>query len=308
MDMTDLKDRLETWEQAGLMSPEQASRILEFEAASPTRRFPPWMEAVAYLGAALVLVALGLLISDLWDRLTGMGQFLIALLATGILVGAGWMLRRSDEPAALRAGSFSWLLGIVAAGFAGWVLGNRLLDISEEGAGLLAAVVALAAAIPMWTIARSTVQMIGMAGASAFAAVSLMVQFDPIPEWGFNIAFATLGVVWLLLTWAGIFEPPRVSYALGAFSLLLIGFFEVTGTMPWPAIGLVTALAVMAIAVRLDQGIMLGIGVAGLFLYLSTTVFEVFENQLAVVIALLITGVAVLAWILVRARRSPGTE
>lgn len=302
MDMTDLKDRLETWERQGLLSHDQADRILDFEGREPTRRFPPWMEAVAYLGAALVLLALILLASEFWDRLTGVAQFALALVVTGILVTTGFLLRESQEPAAARAGSFAWLLAIGGAGFAAWVAGDRMLDLVEERSALLAALAAFGTALALWWMARRTAQMIGMGLAAAFAAFTVMAQFDPMPDWGPNAALATVGAVWLLLTWGGIFEPEKVSYALGSIGVLFIGFFELLGTMPWPLLGLLAALSLMALAVRLEQGIMLGIGVAGLFLYVPATVFEVWGDTVGVPIALLITGIVLLAGILVAVR------
>ena len=47
---------------------------------------------------------------------------------------------------------------------------------------------------------------------------------------------------------------------------------------------------------------MLGIGVAGLFLYVPATVFEVWGDTVSVPIALLITGIVLLAGILVAVR------
>lgn len=302
MDMTDLRERLETWEREGILSHDQADRILDFEGSAPTHRFPPWMEAVAYLGAALVLLALGLLAGEFWDRLTGVAQFTLALVVTGILVATGFLLRGSQEPAAGRAGSFAWLLAIAGAAFTAWVLGDRMLNLAEERSALLAAVVALGSSVPLWMMAKRTAQMIGMGVAAAFAAVMIMSQFDPMPEWGPSIALATAGVIWLLLTWGGIFEPEKVSYALASIGILGIGFGEVLGIMPWPLIGLLAALGLMALAVRLEQGIMLGFGVAGLFLYVPATVFEVWGDTVGVPIALLITGIVLLAGILVAVR------
>ncbi len=302
MDMTDLRDRLQTWEREGLLSHEQADRILNFEGTVPTRRFPAWMEAVAYLGAALVLLALGLLAGEFWDRLTGVAQFTLALIVTGILLATGILLRSSDEPPAARAGSFAWLLAVAGAGFAAWILGDRMLNLAEERSGLLAALVALGTSVPLWWWAKRTAQMIGMGLATAFVAFTSVSQIEPMPDWGPSVAFATAGVIWLLLTWGGIFEPEKVSYALASIGILGIGFFEVLGTMPWPLIGLLAALGLMALAVRLEQGIMLGFGVAGLFLYVPATVFEVWGDTVGVPIALLITGIVLLAGILVAVR------
>jgi hypothetical protein len=77
--------------------------------------------------------------------------------------------------------------------------------------------------------------------------------------------------------------------------------------MPWPVIGLLAGLGLMAISVRLDQNVLLGLGVAGLFVYIPMIIFEWFGESLGVPVALLIAGViligVVVATVRLRARR-----
>lgn len=305
MDMNDLRERLEIWQREGLMQADQAARIVAFEETKPGRRFPPWMEAVAYLGAALIILALIILAAEIWEDLNEPTQLISAVAVTVLLLAAGVLLRRADEPAAERAGGFAWLLAVVGSGFAGWIFGEAILELRDERAALLSFSVALLAAIPLWMLSRTTTQVIGMGLAFGFVAATAMAQVEPTPEWGFGVALAAAGTIFMLLTWAGILEPARPAYAIGALGVLSIGFFEALTVMPWPVVGLAVTLGLMALAVRLEQGLVLGISVVGLFIYVPATVFQLFGDSVGVPVALLITGVVLILGLVlvVRLRR-----
>jgi hypothetical protein len=58
----------------------------------------------------------------------------------------------------------------------------------------------------------------------------------------------------------------------------------------------------MALSVILNQTVLLGMGVAGLFVYIPATIFEVFGETLGVPVALLITGLILLGVVVVTVR------
>lgn len=93
---------------------------------------------------------------------------------------------------------------------------------------------------------------------------------------------------------------------LGAIGLLLIAFPE-GDQMPWPVLGLVAGLLLMAGSVWLRETVLLGLGVAGLFVYIPMTIFELFGESLGVPVALLITGLVLLAVVAATVRLRPQT-
>ncbi len=143
--------------------------------------------------------------------------------------------------------------------------------------------------------------MVALGITTAVTATALISRLEDAPESAFGMALAGLGAFWVLLTWAGIFEPRRASFALGSVGLLLVAFPE-GGELPWPLIGLVAGLGLMALSVALSETVLLGLGVAGLFVYIPLTIFELFGESLGVPVALLITGLVLLGVVVVTVR------
>lgn len=302
----DIRSSLDRWAEAGLITPEQVTAIASFEGEDATPQGTSrGIEAVAYLGATLVLVALFLLGQELWDRVEAWGQLSLALVVTAVLFATGYFLGRSEEVAVRRAQTFAWFLTVAGIALSGGVLVFEVLDLREQDAGIWVALIALAGALALWMRRQSSLQMVAVA-ASAFATtITLLTRFDNLPDWAFGLSFTGLGIIWLLLTWGGVFVPVRTSYVLGAVGVLFIAFPE-SSDMPWPLLGLLAALGLVGLSVRLGQQVLMGVGIAGLFVYVPMTVFEWFGDSLGAIAALLITGVVLLGAVVgvVQLRRS----
>ncbi len=289
-----LTEDLERWIEAGLIDSRQAEAIEAFEASpGAPGRIGRGMEAVAYLGASLVLVALGILATEFWDRIEPWGQFALSAIVTAVLFGVGVILGRSQEPAVNRAQTFVWFLAVAGVGLTTFVTVTEILDFDDQDTFTYVASISLLAAIGVWLLRSSVLQMVAMGVTALLSVIAVITRFETLPEWAFGLSFAGLGVVWLLLTWGGVFKPVRTSYALGGVATLLIAFPE-GNQMPWPLFGLIAGLALMALSVRLNENILLGLGVAGLFVYIPMTIFEWFGETLGVPVALLITGLVLL--------------
>lgn len=62
--------------EAGLINPDVAAAIETYESGrSETSRIGRGMEAIAFLGAVLILIELGVLAAEFWDRLVPWGRF-----------------------------------------------------------------------------------------------------------------------------------------------------------------------------------------------------------------------------------------
>lgn len=299
------RDDLKRWVDAGLIDAGQAESISAFEESRrPEGQVGRGMEAVAYLGASLVLVALGILASEFWDRLQPWGQFGLSAIVTAVLFVVGYFLGQSDEPAIDRAQMFSWLLTVAGVAMTVFVVFDRILDFESQDTFLFVSLLSFVASAGLWFYRKSVLQIAAMGITAAITVVSLIEQIDTAPDWIFGLSLAALGTVWLLLTWGGVLKPVRTSYALGSIGVLLIALPE-GGQMPWPLLGLLAGLILMALSVRLDQTVLLGLGVAGLFLYIPMTIFEWFGESLGVPVALLITGLVLLGVVVatIRLRR-----
>lgn len=301
-------DDLTRWVDAGLIDVDTARAIETFEATRPELgRVGRGMEAVAYLGAVLILIALGLLVTEFWDRIEPWGRLLLGIAAALVLFVAGLLLGRSDEPVVDRAQTFAWFLTVAAVALTATTALTGYTEVDEQEIFLYASLASLAAAVGLWWARPSVLQMVAMGITAGVSAVAVISRIESAPDWVFGLAFSGLGALWLLLTWSGVFRPPRTSYALAGIGLLSISFPE-SNELPWPLFGLGAALALMMLSVRLTENVLLGLGVAGLFIYIPMTIFELFGESLGVPVALLITGVALLGVVVATVRLRKSTE
>ena len=297
-----LTEDLTRWESAGLIDEATAEAITAFESARvDDRRVGRGLEAVAYLGAVLILVAAGVLVFELWDQMEPWGHLTLSTLVAVALFVAGVFLGRSEEPALIRARTFAWLLAVAAVALTAQVGISEFTGAEEQDVFLWVSVVSLIAAVGLWWPLRTALQLIAVGVTSAASTLAVLAQFDPEPDWAFGVVFAVPGAAWIALTWAGILEPRRTGYAIGGVGTLLIAFPEF-GELPWPLLGLGVGLALLAISVRLKENVLLGLGVAGLFVYIPMSTFELFGESLGVPVALLITGLALLGVVIVTVR------
>lgn len=302
-----ITEDLSRWVEAGLIDVETASAIEEHETQrSASNRIGRGVEAVAYLGAVLILLALVVFAVQFWDRLEQWGRFGLGSIVALVLFVVGWVLGRADEPAVRRAQMLAWFLTVPATGLAAQVGFEELLEFDDRHVFVWTAVVALVVAMSLWWRRHSALQLVATGLAAGTTVVALVSLLDGAPDWSFGLALAGLGVVWLFLTWSGVLQPVRTGYVLAAIGALAIAFPD-PSELPWPLIGLGVGLGLMALSVRLDQSVLLGMGVAGLFLYIPIIVFEVFGESLGVPVALLITGLVLLGVVMVsvRLRTSP---
>ena len=119
---------VDRWLAEGLITPEQAQQMrtdIDSRPISPPPEVPATgkksdgtqqhfpviiIEALGYLGGAIIVVALGLLVSYFWSDLSTVGQLVLIAAVFGILLGAGWQFLNNLEH--LRSGcaqSCGWL-------------------------------------------------------------------------------------------------------------------------------------------------------------------------------------------------------
>lgn len=301
-----VSEDLERWVGAGLIDLTTAEAIESYEERR-TQRVGRGMEALAYLGSALVLIAVGLLAVEFWDDIDPWGRYAVSAGTTSILVLAGILLGHSETPALNRAQTFAWFLAAPGVALTASVATGEMAGLDNQDAFLIVAAISLAAALVLWVFRKSVLQMVALALGANATVIAFVARIDSAPEWIFGVSFAALGLAWLLLTWLGVMRPTRSSYAVAGVGLLLISFPE-TMEMPWPLVGLLSGVALMAISVVLKENVLLGLGVLGLFIYIPMTIFELFGETIGVPFALLITGLILIGVVLVSVRLRKGTD
>ncbi|MFP4148747.1 MAG: hypothetical protein ACLFV0_04590 [Nitriliruptoraceae bacterium] len=324
-----LTERLHTWVAAGLLRPDQAARIADFEGASPPggpsapaqqdqaqapggRRGPlgriTLAEAIGYVGAALALGAIGLLLGELWRDLLVGGRLALVAVLTLAVFGAGVAVRDADSGAMARLSRVLFTATVAGVGWFASVVGDDVLSLPFDQAGLLVAVSLLAAAASLYRWQGGFLLQLATLAALVATAVALLglSPLSPEPIW-YGASVAAVGLAWFLLAAGGWLSPRVVGEVAGAV-VALIGTQAAAfddARIAALVVGLVGAAVLVWLAVRQDALHHLVVGATALFVLAPQLVFEVFGDAIGAPATLLLVGLllVLLAVGLGRARR-----
>ena len=327
--MNQLREHLQDWADAGLISPDQAARIVEHETtrvpdtttglgavdrsttsatrAAKTRLTSP-AEAIGYVGAALALGAIGLILGDLWYELLVGGRLALVGVITLSLFGAGVAVRTSTSAAMQRLTS---VLMTASVGGVGWftaVVASDVFDLSTpaRSTSVGAVMSVVAAALYLWR-PRALPQLATLGSVAFTAGWALSLSpLDPGAEW-YGLVVGSVGVAWFLLALGGWLTPRPVGEVAGALVGSLGVQIAAFGDPPELAlgIGLVLAGTLVVLAVRTEALHHLVVGALALFVLAPQLVFELFGDAIGAPATLLLVGLllVLLAVGLGRARR-----
>jgi hypothetical protein len=270
-------------------------------------------EAVAYVGAVLVIAGVVAAFAQDWEDLAAWQHVAVLGTVAAFFLAVGLAVRRIAEPAAQRLVGVVWLLSVLAFGATVQVLVFDVYGVDERVTALTTGAVTTAYAAALWLGRRRALQQVAM-----FAGVLLTVSGTVVTVYGADetspLAFAlplwALGLAWAVLGWRRYLEPVWVAIPLGVVLALVAPSLAVESHGWIYAVGVVTAAAVMAAGVRLQATALLALGAVGLFGYLTALVVRYFGESLGVPATLSITGalilvVAAVSARLVRATRPP---
>jgi hypothetical protein len=291
----DLARQLDEWVEHDLISRAQADAIRRHELATSDRRrgTPLIAEVLGYLGGALVLIAAITVVTQFWEDFAVAGRLAITAVGAVAVLAAGGLLVGRPEPALRRLGGFLWLLAVAATAFWMAVLTRDALDWDTDAAATASAVVSLAVAGFLWRLRPRALQQIAVFVAAIAAVVTTLELTEVDDETTVGLAVFALGVVWLVVGWRGLVPPRRTAEVLGCIGML-VGV-QAAVDDPWAmALGVVVGVALLGVAVVADDAILLGFGVAGVFLFVPQLVFEWFADTLGTPITLLVCGLVLL--------------
>jgi hypothetical protein len=328
----DVPALLDRWARLGLLSPEQVEQILQAEGMSP----PPAgvavpeqrpaaapepgaqpvrnrlaVEALGYLGGVLALAAALLLVQLLWEDLSTGARLAVPLVATAVLLVAGALVpAREGEESMQRLRSALWLLA-VGAWFASFVVfGDQVLEADGKDTGLMAALGAVALAVPLYVRTHEAAQQLALFAALVGSAAMTGAR----PDWDeptlVGLGGWLVSVAWFVAAERGWVTPAVVGRYLGALAMILF-VLPMGGALAGQLIAVVTAAALFVWAVRVDSiGLLVVASYGTLQLVPSIITFFFPDNtRIAVPLGLLgIGGALVSAAVVVsrrRARRQP---
>lgn len=324
--MDDLREALERWTEAGLLTHEQSEAISRFETARPAAEEPSsdrpetaasdrrslGAEAVGYVGAALAIGAIAVLLGDVWDQLLVAGRVALVALLTVLLAAGGVALRGDDRPPLQRLTSALFSGGVLGVGWCALILGEDVLRLRSEDVALMVGVAATAAAWPAYVTRRRALPQLTLLVA-ILATIGALFSRSPIPPepfWGGLIIWA-VGIAWLLLGVGRWIPPPRVAEIAGGIVGLLaiqVASFDDARRLAL-ALALLTAGGLVMLAITSDRAHHLAVGAVALFVFVPQLVFELFGDAIGAPATLLVVGLllVLLAVGLGRARRDVGS-
>lgn len=267
------------------------------------RRASLLTEAVAYIGAILILAGGIAAVGQRWDRIGDWGHVGIFAGAAAFFFLAGIIVRQVHEPAVQRLVDVVWFLSVAgvagAVGFAtGEVYGNKAaVTVLAVGVG-----VTLYSAV-LWLVRRHALQNFALFAGLVVTICGVILSIDAqAPSFAFALALWGFGLAWAGLGWRRYLEPLWVTVPSGVI-LALVAPSIAVGTSGWVyAIGIATAAAVLGASVPLRNTPLLALGALAMFGYVTSAVVRYFRESLGAPGALAITGVLILGLAVVVAR------
>lgn len=296
-----LRRRLDGLVARGRLSADQADLVAAELAGAPAgegraRRRGVLVEAVGYLGAALVLAATALLGEELWADLTHWARTALLVLIALMLATAGrWVRPPGTVGAADRVAGTLWVLSTAAVAGAAAVAADWAA-IADDQRLLLVGVVALMPAGLWWWLRPAALQLVVLFAAAGASVAGLLLAVDPDVSWAWALLVTAFGVAWLLLVWGGVLGPTRTGHVLGA-AAAAVGPQTAGGDadVAAPAAGLVVAVALLAAGVAIRAPALAVIGTIATTGYLLELAQELLPGELGWMVGMLVAGAALLA-------------
>ncbi|WGX95090.1 DUF2157 domain-containing protein [Nocardioides sp. L-11A] len=287
-----LEHQLAAWTAAGLITPDQARRLRDAERdardARDRSRASLVPEALGYLGGVVVLVGAALLADQFWSDLATAWRMVVVGLAAAALVTAGAVVPPAAGPAGVRLRAVLWAAAVALAAVFLAVLTGQALDLTERPAAVATGAGTTAVAVALWRARPTILQQAAALAALAATAASLVILADEDSRVA-GLGPWTVGVVWLLLARGGVLRSARTAFSLGGVTAV-VGGIVAAGTDAGTATALATAGALVLLALRLRDVLLLGIGAAGVLLVLPMAVQDWFGGSLAAPLVLLVSG------------------
>jgi hypothetical protein len=311
--MRELANSVEAWRAAGLVSPEQAAAILAFETsqtAPTTPRRTVIAEAIGYVGAALAVGAVGMIVGNVWHELgTGPRLVLVGLFAL-LLGGAGLALRRAERAPLQRLASVLFTGAVAGIGWFAAIVATDVASLDGGEVGLAIGGAAFAVALPLYLNRPRALHQLTVLVTVLIVTISALTlaPLELDPTW-FGITVSAVGVAWFVLAHGGWLVPRLLGEVTG--SILGIFALQVTGRMEevWPLfVAIAFAAGLIVLAILADQLHHLVVGAIGLFVIVPQLVIRLFGDTLSAPAILLIVGLllVLLAVGIGRARREVG--
>ena len=205
-------------------------------------------------------------------------------------------------------------MSVAATAWFLWILAHDVAAGLADYDVLIAGVGATFLAWALYQVCTRTLEQAALLGACGLTLVGIVLAADRAGwetfrehpgSWSGGL-LAALGVAWVLAGWRSALRPVTTALVLGS-GLALVGPVVMIETKPGLnfILGLAISAALLVASVAIRQTVLLGFGAAGLFVYTLWTIGYYFSESLGWPLALLLSGVALLAIALLAVRLRP---
>ena len=266
-------------------------------------RTPLAVEALGYLGGALAIIAGLVAAQQFWPDATAADELGLAGAAAAALAVGGAITPARRNNAFGRLRSVLWVLSVVAlAAFTG-VLCDQILRLPGDGTATTVGAVATCYAAVLWRQSRTAPLHLTLFCAAAVTAGSAAAWLDPgLRSRGPGLAIWALALLWAVAVERGLLTPAWAGH-LSAGVGLLLGAELAMQIAAGQVLAIATVLALLAAGVVTRRWWLLAFGVIGVLQVVPQTVERYLPQSAATPLAILVTGLALLAAALWLARR-----
>jgi hypothetical protein len=304
------EESLDRWETAGLLTAAQAAAIREFESARrpPEGQVRPGiMEALVYLGLAVIGVGVVVLASTNWEHLQSWARIITPLVPGLLAIAAGPALRASGQPGMRRGAGMAWFLGLALVTGSVAVFGSEA-DWSGRVIVMAAGSVASGLALALWAAQPWNPQVFGIG--AAFFLLSMSISASNDADYVVTVqggAWILLGAAGIALAEPGLFYPRLTAKALSG--LVIAGGSLMASVEPGPAWGQAFAFlagaSLITLSIRRSELLYMVFGVAAVFIGLVAVITRNVDDPTVAALMLIAVGAALLGGVLVLARLRP---
>ena len=332
----DIGARLAEWTAAGLIDAAQAERIARWEranrsadGAAPAARRSVLVEALAYVGGAVIAAALVIVVFGYWDRFDRVTHIVIPAAATAVLFIAGAAIPARLGDVGVRVRATVWLVS-VATLIGLLVVLVDVPSIAEESQPRLVSGGAAIYAAALWLAHRTVLQHAAAFGAVVFFAVAL-AQPERNTATAIGVVVAVVSLVWGLAAWRGLLPGLGRWLAPASPWRRASGWAAAEGQRDWgmaasavgltvsavvlssvaraPWVGALPVLVILAAAIALGDVVIVVIGALSALIVVPAVTDHYLHSTLAVALVLMATGaVMVLLAVLIVRRRGRATR
>ncbi|EWS99708.1 hypothetical protein N865_21240 [Intrasporangium oryzae NRRL B-24470] len=248
------------------------------------------VEALAYFGGVIAVVALGLIMGTLWESMSFAARAAFAGVVCLALLGAGLAIPAQRSEAGYRLRAVLWAGGTFAFAATTALVTSEGLHWGDgiRVAIATAALTTVVAAV-LWRLHPTPLQHAITFAAGLVTVATVVANWADPDFWPAALAVWVVSLVWAVLSHFEVIRPPAVGLIVGSAGLV-VGSMMLQEQSWGSFVAIGTIVAIVGVAVLQRRMSLLAIGAVGTFSVVPRAMETWFPGVLAAAIALLVAG------------------